>query len=197
MDRLPRVAPEKKIAIEVDNVEEAREAVDAGFDMLQLERFSLAAVGEVAAHARLRAIPPLIAAAGGVTVANAADYVRAGAGMIVTSAPFWAPPADVNVSIAEVRMKWLSQSVHPRFPRLPAGPGHAEASARQAHRPGVSQEPAKARPTPFAHDQALAASPRPAASRRRDPTSRRRTPCRASPDRRPTSGRRAWRCSCR
>ena len=109
MDRLRRVAPEKKIAIEVDNLEEAGEAIDAGFDILQLERFSLAAVGEVAALARARAVPPLIAAAGGVTVANAADYVRAGAGMIVTSAPFGAPPADVNVSIAEVRMKWLSQ----------------------------------------------------------------------------------------
>ena len=51
---------------------------------------------------RARAIPPLIAAAGGVTVANAADYVRAGAGMIVTSAP--SGPADVNVSIAEVKL---------------------------------------------------------------------------------------------
>ena len=57
----------------------------------------------MAALARARPIPPLVAAAGGVTVANAADYVRAGAGMIVTSAPFGAPPADVSVSIAEVQ----------------------------------------------------------------------------------------------
>ncbi len=103
MDRLRRVAPEKKIAIEVDDVAEAREAVDAGFDILQLERFSLAEVSEVAALARARPNPPLVAAAGGVTAANAADYVRAGARMIVTSAPYGAPPADVNVSMAEVR----------------------------------------------------------------------------------------------
>ncbi len=108
MDRLRRVAPEKKIAIEVDDVKEAREAIDAGFDILQLERFSIEAVGEVAELARARAIPPLIAAAGGVTVANAADYVRAGAGMIVTSAPFGAPPADVAVSIAEVRLNYAA-----------------------------------------------------------------------------------------
>ena len=44
----------------------------------------------------------------GVTVANAADYVRAGAGMIVTSAPFGAPPADVAVSIAEVRLNYAA-----------------------------------------------------------------------------------------
>src|SRR5208337_1534405 len=39
MERLRLVAPEKKIAIEVDDVAEAREAIDAGFDILQLERF--------------------------------------------------------------------------------------------------------------------------------------------------------------
>ena len=103
---LRRVAPEKKIAIEVDDVKEAREAIDAGFDILQLERFSIAEVSEVAALANACPAPPLIAAAGGVTVANAADYVRAGAGMIVTSAPFGAPPADVNVSIAEVKSNY-------------------------------------------------------------------------------------------
>jgi len=115
MDRLRHVAPEKKIAIEVDDVAEAREAVEAGFDILQLERFPLSAVAEVAELARTRPIPPLIAAAGGVTVANAADYVRAGAGMIVTSAPFGAPPADVSVSIAEVRL-----STTALMTRLPA-----------------------------------------------------------------------------
>ena len=113
MEKLRRDAPEKKIAIEVDNLEEAGEAIDAGFDILQLERFSIAAVGEVAALARARAVPPLIAAAGGVTVANAADYVRAGAGMIVTSAPFGAPPADVTVSIAEVKMDWTTPLAPP------------------------------------------------------------------------------------
>ena len=125
MARLRLVAPEKKIAIEVDDVAEAREAIDAGFDILQLERFSVAAVSEVAALARARAAPPLIAAAGGVTVANAADYVRAGAGMIVTSAPFGAPPADVAVSIAEVKLHWatpLSPGIlgHSLLPLVPS-----------------------------------------------------------------------------
>ncbi len=101
-ERLRRAAPEKKIAIEVGGVAEAREAIEAGFDVIQLEKFSVAAVGEVAAFARGRASPPLIAAAGGVTVANAAEYVRAGAGLIVTSAPYSAQPCDVSVSIAAV-----------------------------------------------------------------------------------------------
>jgi len=103
VEKLRCVAPERKIAIEVDDVEEARDAIEAGFDILQLERFSVASVAEVAAMARQRPTPALIAAAGGVTAANAADYVRAGAGLIVTSAPFGAPPCDVSVSIVEVR----------------------------------------------------------------------------------------------
>ena len=41
-----------------------------------------------------------VAAAGGVKPANAADYVRAGARILVTSAPYFAPPADVKVSIS-------------------------------------------------------------------------------------------------
>jgi molybdenum transport protein len=89
-----------KIAIEVGSVAEARQAIEAGFDVIQLEKFGVAEVAEVAAIARRVAAPPLIAAAGGVTAANAAGYVRAGAGLIVTSAPYWAPPRDVCVRIA-------------------------------------------------------------------------------------------------
>ena len=101
-ETLRRAAPEKKIAIEVGAVAEAREAIAAGFDVIQLEKFSVAAVGEVAAFVRERAAPPLLAAAGGVNAANAADYVRAGAGLIVTSAPYSAAPRDVGVSITAV-----------------------------------------------------------------------------------------------
>jgi molybdenum transport protein len=94
-----RTAPEKKLAIEVGGVEEAREAIEAGFDVIQLEKFSPEAVGEVAALARRRSSPPLIAAAGGINAANAGAFVRAGAGLIVTSAPYAAPPRDVSVTI--------------------------------------------------------------------------------------------------
>jgi molybdenum transport protein len=41
-----------------------------------------------------------IAAAGGVNPANAADYARAGAHILVTSAPYFAPPADIKVIIS-------------------------------------------------------------------------------------------------
>ena len=43
-------------------------------------------------------LAPLVAVAGGVNARNAADYARAGADILVTSAPYWAPPSDVRVT---------------------------------------------------------------------------------------------------
>jgi molybdenum transport protein len=53
----------------------------------------------VASFARFHASPPIIAALGGVVAANATDYVRAGAGLIVTSAPYSARPCEVSVGV--------------------------------------------------------------------------------------------------
>lgn len=97
--RLRRAAPEKKLGIEVDTVAAAGEAIAAGFDVIQLEKLIPAQVAEVAAIARTAPVPPLVAAAGGINAANAASYAEAGAGLIVTSWPYYAGPADVKVLI--------------------------------------------------------------------------------------------------
>jgi molybdenum transport protein len=97
-----RQAPEKKLAIEAASVEGAKSAIEAGFDVIQLEIFAVERVAEVAAFARARPSRALIAAAGGVNASNAAAYVRAGAGLIVTSAPYSAPPRDAQVAIAPI-----------------------------------------------------------------------------------------------
>jgi molybdenum transport protein len=96
-ERLRREVPEKKLVIEVHSTAEAAEAIAAGFDVVQLEKFTPDAVAEVTAIAR--AHPVLVAAAGGIHPDNAAAYVRAGAGLIVTSWPYTARPADVSVKI--------------------------------------------------------------------------------------------------
>jgi molybdenum transport protein len=94
--RLRREAPEKKLAIEVRSGTEARDAMDAGFDIIQLEKMTPAEVSAVKERARAGV---LLAAAGGITPANAGDYVKAGAGLIVSSWPYTAKPADVAVTI--------------------------------------------------------------------------------------------------
>lgn len=100
--RLRRGAPEKKLVIEVGTVAEAAAAISAGFDVIQLEKVTTGQVATVAAMAKMAPLVPLVAVAGGVTVGNAADFVRSGAGLIVTSWPYAAPPAEVSVTIERI-----------------------------------------------------------------------------------------------
>ncbi|KQB13246.1 ModD protein [Rhodobacter capsulatus] len=96
--RLRAICPERKVVVEVADVAEALAAAQAGAEVLQLEKFPPAQVAEVVAG-----LPAdwrgHVAAAGGITAANAAAYAAAGAQVLVTSAPFTAPPRDVAVWI--------------------------------------------------------------------------------------------------
>lgn len=97
--RLRRAAPEKKIIIEATTIEHAKAATEAGFDIIQTEKFSPEHLSEFTAW--LKSAPkvnrPFIVAAGGITASNAAAYARAGADVIATSAPYVAGPRDVQV----------------------------------------------------------------------------------------------------
>lgn len=96
--RLRRACPEHRVVVEVASRDAAVRAAAAGADVVQLEKFTPAAVTGVVA-----AIGPdwrgTLAVAGGITPANAAEYAASGARVLVTSAPYYAPPADVAVTI--------------------------------------------------------------------------------------------------
>ncbi|MBK1716749.1 ModD protein [Thiocystis violacea] len=93
--RLRRQCPEKRVVVEVDTPEEALDWAEA--DVLQLEKFPPQAVAEVVAALAARGSNTLVAAAGGINARNAEDYARAGARLLVTTAPHLAPPRDVQV----------------------------------------------------------------------------------------------------
>ena len=99
VDRLRRCQPEKKIVAEVGDLAEALRWAAAGADVLQLEKFTPDAVASVHQALAASAISPRprLAAAGGGHAGNAAAYVAAGADVLVTSAPYAAPPKDVQV----------------------------------------------------------------------------------------------------
>lgn len=90
---------ERRIALEVTSLDQARELVFAGADTLQLERFTPSEVAACKAELQAAGFQPLLLAAGGITEANAAQFARAGAKVLVTSAPYQAAPADVKVVI--------------------------------------------------------------------------------------------------
>lgn len=95
--RLHRSQPEKKVVVEVATPEEAALWARAGAQVLQLEKFTPEQVAATrAALADLAGV--VLAVAGGIRADNAAVYVAAGADLLVTSAPYSAPPRDVQVS---------------------------------------------------------------------------------------------------
>lgn len=99
--RLRRLWPERSIVVEVSSEAEAQRWHQAGADILQLEKLPVAAVDrlkqQISAQSRTR-----LAAAGGINAANAEQYARAGADILVTSAPYFAPPRDVAVTLTAI-----------------------------------------------------------------------------------------------
>lgn len=97
--RLRAACPEKKLVVEVNTAAEAEQAARCGADVVQLEKFFPDAVAGVVALLAETAPAVRVAAAGGVTAANAAAYAAAGAHILVSTAPYLAPPKDVAVAI--------------------------------------------------------------------------------------------------
>jgi len=97
--RLRRAAPEKKVVIEAKTIAAALDAAAAGFDVIQAEKFSPADVADLVAALKGAPKRPLVAAAGGITTENAAEYAGTGADVLVTSMPYFGRPRDVAVTI--------------------------------------------------------------------------------------------------
>lgn len=100
IDRLRQSAPEKKIVVEADTLDEARQIADAGADVVQIDKAPPGDVAALRRHCEGQSPRPLVAAAGGINATNAADYARAGADVIVTSAPYAARPLDVEIAMS-------------------------------------------------------------------------------------------------
>ncbi|MEA3643921.1 MAG: ModD protein, partial [Lamprobacter sp.] len=93
--RLRRQCPEKRVVVEVATPEEALTWAEA--DVLQLEKFTAEQVAETVAALAARGSQAVVGAAGGINAKNAEGYARAGARLLVTTAPHLAPPRDVQV----------------------------------------------------------------------------------------------------
>ena len=95
--RFKRAEPEKKLVVEVASMEEALLWARAGTEVLQLEKFTPEEVADCRNALGSAGLRVVLAAAGGVHADNASAYVCAGADLLVTSAPYSAPPRDVQV----------------------------------------------------------------------------------------------------
>ncbi|NTV95784.1 MAG: ModD protein [Thiobacillus sp.] len=98
--RLRTRQPERNLVVEVSDEAEALAWAEAGAPVLQLERFDPERVRRLKSVLAAKGLAPLLAIAGGVKVGNAVAYAGAGAGLLVSSAPYHAGPKDVKVTFS-------------------------------------------------------------------------------------------------
>lgn len=97
LNRVLRNQPARRLVAEVDSLADALTLAEAGADVLQLEHFTPEAVVQCRVALREIGKDPLVAAAGDVNAGNAVAYAEAGADILVSSAPYRAPPRAVEV----------------------------------------------------------------------------------------------------
>lgn len=93
-------APEKKIVVEADTPDEALAALRAAPDVLQLDKFTPEQAADIARQAPSLAPHCTLALTGGITLASLASYLDCGIRLFITSAPYYAPPADIKVTLS-------------------------------------------------------------------------------------------------
>jgi len=96
---LRAAAPEKQIIVEADNSEQALLAIEAGADIVQLDKFSPQQVRELQREIRDRNGPCRLSVAGGINLQTIEAYAQTGVSVFVTSAPYYATPRDIKVHI--------------------------------------------------------------------------------------------------
>ncbi len=99
IDRLRREVPSMKLTIEVEDEGGALLAARAGFDIIQVDKMASADLIELIG--KVRAVNPavMIAAAGGITEKNAAEYAATGAAILVLSSVFFGKASDIGARI--------------------------------------------------------------------------------------------------
>ncbi|MGQ1946834.1 ModD protein [Geofilum sp. OHC36d9] len=93
---------ERKIVVEAHTLAEALLCAETGVDVIQVDKMPMDQFAICANKCRQMNPRVVMLAAGGINVNNAADYIKAGADVLVTSWMYYAPPADIAVNIQPV-----------------------------------------------------------------------------------------------
>jgi nicotinate-nucleotide pyrophosphorylase (carboxylating) len=96
--------PGRGVEVECEQIEQVKEAVAAGADMVMLDNMTPNQVAECVELVRAADSRVLIEVSGGITLENVAQYAEAGADLISTSAITQSAPAlDLGLDVREVR----------------------------------------------------------------------------------------------
>lgn len=91
---------EKKIAVEVEDYEQASYFASLGADILQCEKMSYETL-KSCVDLKKQYPHLLLSATGGINESNIAEFAKCGVDFIVTSSPYHAKPLDIKVTIKE------------------------------------------------------------------------------------------------
>ncbi len=94
--------PEKKIAAEANTPEEAEAYLRAGAHIVQCERFTYEELRNFVRLSEAINKNAVIAAAGGINAANAAEYAASGVGILVTSWVYFGKPQDIKMKMLSI-----------------------------------------------------------------------------------------------
>ncbi|WP_225071840.1 ModD protein [Desulfuromonas sp. CSMB_57] len=99
MEYLRREVPSMKLTIEVEDEAGAVQAAQAGLDIIQVDKLPCSQLADLVG--KVRAVNPavMVAVAGGITAANAAEYAATGADILVLSSVFFGKSSDIGANI--------------------------------------------------------------------------------------------------
>lgn len=89
-------APERKIAVECENLDECEALLKAGADVVQCDKFTPEAVKRAVNLRDKIALNAILVASGGINLKNVREFASAGADALVTSAMYTQGMADIT-----------------------------------------------------------------------------------------------------
>ena len=103
LDGFARKMPEKKIGVEALSLQDALGLLEHGAGLIQLDKFNPQDVEAVVKARNEAGKNATIVCAGGINLENAALYAKTGVDAIITSAMYFAPPADLSARLSLIR----------------------------------------------------------------------------------------------
>lgn len=91
--------PEKKIVVESDNFEDAKNILENNADVLQLDKVSLDEIYKIISYKNKNFPHVKILLAGNININNVKDFAQTGADGVVTSAVYFCPMANLGSKI--------------------------------------------------------------------------------------------------
>ncbi|MFA7083048.1 MAG: ModD protein [Arcobacteraceae bacterium] len=103
LKQLSQTVSEKKIVVEAQSIEESKELMTCGVDVLQLDKLSVEEITEIVEYKNSNFPSIKILAAGGINISNVKQFAQAGVNAIVTSSVYICGMADLGIRMEKVK----------------------------------------------------------------------------------------------